>query len=302
MPEPEVLDRDNETETPAADTHVLSLRRPDIPVTLSELAALKGEAVEVIEARVQVLATLRKAAIRATSPEDWLLFKAPEEQGGQIVGYLQDCGADRVRDLYGIEVFGISSPEKVPGQQPGEFMYLISGSGRCKLTRQIVEQIEGGRSSTDDFCRGKSGADLELAVRKAARANLDGNVTRELAGMKSVPVAELKFAWEGTTKRVEQCRHGRGFGTRAERLGAKPRQEGEAIEAPICEICGATAKYVPAGKTREGKSYPAFWGCPKRESHPHHDGKAQDWSIKDDAWRKQLAERSQLEREPGAEG
>ena len=77
------------TETIPADA--LTLRRPDIPVTLSELAALKGEALEVVNARVQVLETLRKAAIRMTSPEDWLLFKSPDDQGGQIVGYLQDA-------------------------------------------------------------------------------------------------------------------------------------------------------------------------------------------------------------------
>ena len=120
------------------------MRHPGIPVTLSELAALKGEAIEVIAARVQVLETLRRAAIRATSPEDWLLFRAPEEQGGQIVGYLQDCGADRVRDLYGIEIFDISKPEKVVGNDPAVFHYLISGSGRCKLTRQILEADRGG--------------------------------------------------------------------------------------------------------------------------------------------------------------
>jgi hypothetical protein len=149
------------------ETEALALRKPATPVTLSELAALKGEAVEIIEARVLVLETLRKASIRATSPEDWLLFKSPDEQGGQIVGYLQDCGCDRVRDLYGIEIFEVSKPEKVVGNEPGVFHYLITGSGRCKLTRQVVEAMEGGRSSTDDVCRGKSGAELELLVRKA---------------------------------------------------------------------------------------------------------------------------------------
>src|SRR5262249_21362077 len=184
------------TDDPVVDTPstALELRRPDTPLTLSDLAALKGEAVEIIEARIQVLETLRKAAIRATSPPDWLLFKSPEEQGGQIVGYLQDCGADRVRDLYGIEIFNVSKPEKVVGNDPAIFHYLITGSGRCKLTRQVLEEVEGGRSSTDDFCQGKSGLDLELAVRKAARANLDGNITRELAGMKSVPTEAIAAA------------------------------------------------------------------------------------------------------------
>jgi hypothetical protein len=243
------------------DTQALALRKPETPVTLSELAAMKGEAVEIIEARVLVLETLRKASIRATSPEDWLLFKAPEEQGGQIVGYLQDCGCDRVRDLYGIEIFGISKPEKVVANEPGVFHYLITGSGRCKLTRQVVEEMEGGRSSTDDFCKGKTGAELELAVRKAARANLDGNITRELAGMKSVPLDDIKRAWEGTPKLVDHCRKGRGFGTRDERLGGRSEKAPD-VDPPVCPHCGTKGAYRP-GKDGRG----AFYGCPKYQSH-----------------------------------
>lgn len=240
---------------------LIRLRHPGAPTTITELATLKGGAVEVIEARVTVLETLRRASIRATSPADWLLFKSPEEQGGQIVGYLQDCGADRVRDLYGIEIFDVSRPEKVSGQDPLVFTYLISGSGRCKITGQILENVEGGRSSTDDFCRGKTGIELELAVRKAARANLDGGITRELAGMKSVPVADIEAAWVGTTKKIADCRRGRGFGTAGERLGARSEKAPD-VDPPICPHCGST------GVFREGKNgRPGFYGCPKYKTH-----------------------------------
>jgi hypothetical protein len=251
---PDVVDDDDPAEA-------LELRHPGVPVTLGELAARKGEAVEIIEARIQVLETLRRASIRATSPADWLLFKSPDEQGGQIVGYLQDCGADRVRDLFGIEVFGVSKPEKVVGVDPKIFHYLITGSGRCKLTRQVLEEVEGGRSSTDDFCKGKEGLDLELTVRKAARANLDGNITRELAGMKSVPVDDLTAAWAGTSKKVEDCRRGRGFGTRDERLGARTEKAPD-VDPPICPHCQSKGQYRPAKGTRG-----AFYGCPKWEKH-----------------------------------
>lgn len=237
------------------------IRSPQTPTTINDLAALKGEALEVIEARVQVIETLRRASIRATSPADWLLFKSPEEQGGQIVGYLQDAGADRVRDLWGIEIFGISAPEKITGNDPAVFHYIIRGSGRCKLTRQVLEEVEGGRSSTDDFCRGKTGADLELSVRKAARANLDGGITRELAGMKSVPLAEIEEAWKGTPKKIADCRRGRGFGTHEERLGARSTKAPD-VDPPICPHCGTV------GAFREGKNgRPGFYGCPKYQSH-----------------------------------
>jgi hypothetical protein len=273
------------TETIPADA--LTLRRPDIPVTLSELAALKGEALEVVNARVQVLETLRKAAIRMTSPEDWLLFKSPDDQGGQIVGYLQDAGADRVRDLYGIEIYGVSRPEKVAGGDPQTFHYLITGSGRCKLTRQVVEEMEGGRSSTDDFCKGKTGADLELAVRKAARANLDGGITRELAGMKSVPLADLQEAWTGTKKRIEQCRQGRGFGTRDERVGGRSEKAPD-VDPPVCPHCGSKGVYRPAKNNRS-----AFYGCPNYGKHPD-----QRFIVNATDWERQQREKNGAPAEP----
>lgn len=281
------------------------LRRPDVPVTLTELAALKSGAIEVIDARWQIVATLRKASIRLTSPEDWLLFKSPEEQGGQVVGYLQDCGADRVRDLWGIEIHSISKPEKIVGNDPAVFHYLITGSGRCKLTRQELEEVEGGRSSTDDFCKGKAGVELELAVRKAARANLDGNITRELSGLKSVPIDELREAWVGTKKVVESCRKGRGFGTRDERVGGRSANAPN-VDPPVCPHCGAKGVYRPAKGDRR-----AFYGCANWEQHK--DKKfivdAEKWIAEHQAKTAAASAAAPLTatdvnfgREPGAEG
>jgi len=261
--EPEVVN-----EPPVRD---LELRQPGVPTTLNDLAARKGEGVEIIQARQTILETVRRAAIRMTSPEDWVLYKSPEEHGGQTIGYLQDCGADRVRDLYGIEIFSVSVPEKVNGDQPGVFHYLIRGSGRCKLTRQILEEIEGGRSSTDDFCKDKKGIELELAVRKAARANLDGNITRELAGLKSVPIEEIEEAWKGTPKKTDRCRKGRGFGTAGERLGGSSGK-GPDVEPPKCGVCGAVAKFRD---TSDG----GFYGCPNYKTHADRK-----WSISAPKW------------------
>lgn len=256
--DPEILGPEREART---TDRTLALRRPDVPTSINELAALKGEAIEIVEARAQVLSTLRTAAIRATSPEDWLLFKAPEEQGGQIVGYLQDCGCDRVRDLYGINITNIHAPEKVTGADPGVFHYIVRGDGYCTITRQEIEGVEGGRSSTDDFCKDKTGVALDLAVRKAARANLDGNIVRELAGLASVPLPEIEAAWTGTHKKTERCRLGRGFGSRTERLGGRAESAPD-VDAPICPHCGATGAYRPAKGDRK-----AFYGCPKYQTH-----------------------------------
>lgn len=267
MADPEILDREETA---------LEVRHPGIPTTLNELALRKGEATEIIEARIRVLETARMAGIRATHPEDWLLFKAPDEQGGQVVGYLQDSGCERVRDIFGISISNVSQPEKIPGTSPGEFHYLVRGDGRCTLTAQAIEGIEGGRSSTEDFCRDKTGAALELAVRKAARANLDGQIVRELAGLAGVPIAELEAAWTGTHKKVERCRHGRGFGTKEERSGGN-RADVPNLVPPKCGVCGATAVYRTSARG-------GFFGCPDYKKH-----ESQRWSIDVKEWEKNPA-------------
>ena len=281
---------ENETKTidpEVVEDKIVEFRKPSVPVTLNDIAALKGEAQEIIEARIQVLESLRRAAIRATHPEDWLLFKAKDNR---VTGYLQDAGADRVRDLYGIEVFDISRPEKVMNLD-GSFMYLITGSGRCRFTMQTLEGVEGGRSSTDDFCKDRKGVDLELTVRKAARANLDGNITRELAGLKSVPVEELETVWKGTNKLTKNCHYGRGFGSGKERAGARVEDESGLADQqkPKCGLCGKVMSFRPAGKTSQGKAYGAFWSCSDYEVHKKSGESQNNYSVSDEDWRKSLA-------------
>jgi hypothetical protein len=219
----------------------LDVRHPAAPATLEQIAALGDGANEIVRARIQVLQTLRKASIQATSPEDWLLFHAVDRRTGQerTVGYLQDAGCDRVASLWGIEVFGIEKPERIMANDgTANFMYLILGSGRCSITGQTVEQMEGGRSSSDDFCKDERGTSLELKVRKAARANLDGNIVRELTGLKSVPLNELQAAWEGSHKDWNRCVKGRGYGSGQGAGTVSASTPDLSAPVPKCPQCG----------------------------------------------------------------
>lgn len=277
----------------------LELRRPTVPTTIAQLAMLKGEAIETMQLRAQVWEKAVTAAILATHPTDYVLFRDRE---GRVIAYLQDSGCERARNILGIEIFNVGTPQKIPGTAPGEFSYVISGWGRCHLTLQVVEAMEGGRGSLEDFCKGKSGAALELDVRKAARANLDGNIVRELSGLRNLPIEVLEQTWAGTTKRVDQCRKGRGFGTFAEREGVATTTPGTPkIEAPTCGYCGAQAQYKPAGVSASGRAYEAFWRCPaKQQKHPETN-----WTLDDAQWRRELAQRAakaETERQPGEEG
>jgi hypothetical protein len=294
--DPEVLEPDTTTALERQQT-----RHPGIPITIGELAARKGEAVEIIDARITILETARKRAIRMTSPEDWILYKAKDER---ITGYLQDAGCDRIRDITGIEVFGVSAPERLVAADGQSFMYVITGNGRSKLTGQVVEHMEGGRSSTDDFCKDKTGQSLELTVRKAARANLDGNITRELAGLKSVPLDELKEAWKESTppKNWEHCHKGRGFGSQDERLGATRVGEPE-VDAPTCPHCKPVNGQPVKLKYRAGKDgREPFYGCPNYQTHPNAKViiNAAEWIAKQKAATPAVT--TTTDREPGAEG
>jgi len=241
------------------------IARPDVPVTLSELANQKSEALENIHARILILETLRRAAIRATSPEDWVRFRTKD---GVETAYLQDCGGQRVRDVFGIEITDVSEPVKLAGSSPGEYVYIIRGSGESRLTRQRVVDVEGGRSSIEDAFKDKSGPDQEYEVRKAARANLNGSITRELAGLKSVPVNDLDSAWTGTGKTSNRCPLGRGFGKR------EPRQNVTGLTVPICEVCQTPGELRPATDKRG-----AFYGCPNWKNH-----KDQKWIVPAELW------------------
>lgn len=243
----------------AARTLALQLRHPGVPITLEQLAALRGDAHDIVDARVTILETARRRAIRMTSPPDWILFKAPD---GAVTGYLQDVGCDRIRDVLGIEVFSVSDHERLTSADGASFVYIVRGNGRSLMTGRTVERMEGGRASTDEFCKGKTGAELDLAVRKAARANLDGGIVRRMAGLRSLPEAELIAAWEGTAKKVSDCHKGRGFGTFAERQGGA--QDGAPdIPPPKCPICRPPVDCRWKMGTRG-----AYYFCPQFSKHP----------------------------------
>jgi hypothetical protein len=293
-------------EAPAADaaTMAITLRNPGVPVTLDTLAAaLSGQAVEIIEARAAIIDTARRRAIRMTHPEDWVLHKSPD---GRITGYLQDSGCDRVRDIWGIEVFNVSQPQKVALAAGAAFMYLLSADGRSRLTMATVEGVEGGRPSDDPICKGKSGAELELLVRKSARANLDGRITRALTGLENVPIAELEAAWEGTPKQTQFCRAGHGFGTQDQRFGGA-REGTPDIEPPQCTVCAPVngqrvkLQYRPAKDGRQ-----AFYGCPNYTQHPQQKviENAADWIAGAPARAAAAAKAAQMKDKPesGANG
>lgn len=243
--EPEVVDD---------GPNALALRRPNVPVTATQLAAQGGEGVAIFNARAEILNTARSHAIRVTHPEDWVLYKSPDDR---TVGYLEDAGCERVRPIFSISIFDIEEPTKVLADDGKSFAIITRGRGRCGLTLDAVDGAEGIRESTDDFVKDLHGIKKEMRVRQASRANLDGRIVRELAGLGSVPVDELARVWQGTEKNVEHCRKGRGFGSQDERHGGT-KEGAPNVTPPECPHCKIPLVFRSAKKA---------WGCKNYESH-----------------------------------
>jgi len=262
-PAPDVDARDDD----APDNLMLS--RPDVPITIETLALRGADAVAILETRHKLIATARRGALLLTFGTDWVRELQPS---GVETEYLSDAGCQRVRGFLGVEIENVGELERIALPE-NAFLYVVSGDGFHKLTGQRLPRVEGGRASTERFCQDVYGAERELKVRKAARANLDGRITRSLAGLNAVPRTELEAIFKISGQRIEDCAKGHGFGSQDERVGGTRETEPD-VEPPTCGVCGKRAKYRPARGNRG-----PFYGCPDYEKHPDRK-----WTIDATAW------------------
>lgn len=262
--EPEIVDP-NEV--------AVDLRRPNVPVTVEEIAALgPDEADKIIRSRAQIITSLRKASIQQTRPSDWVLYK--DVRTGRVIAYLEDKGAQRIMPIWGIEVTDVTEPRRQNSEDGTSYAYSMIGHGVCHLTKQRVRSMEGVRYSTERFAQEQpDGLPRENAVKKAARANLEGRIVRNLAGLNGVPLDEL-ITVTGIADFEVKASKGRGYGTQAERQGAEIQQSDIAKEdEPVCPKSDDRnphrMNFVPGGVSKaSGKPYDAFWSCSKHKKNP----------------------------------
>ena len=237
--------------------------------TLAQLAKAGSAGVEIIKTRSKILQSLRSYSIKLTAPEDWVLHKDRE---GRTVGYLSDSGCKKIFSLWSIKIYNISK-EEIKDDNTGEFAYVYSADATCGITGSTLLNIEGIRTSSDKFIKAMeiSGIRLKMMVSKSARANLDGTAVRKLAGMEAVPVSELISVWGEPA--IERCRKGYGFGSTAEREGAELQLNGRPM--PKCEACGSEMRFIPAGVSKSGKEYSAFFSC--KNQNCKHTLRLSEW-------------------------
>jgi hypothetical protein len=243
-------------------------RRASVPATIYQLAELemqKGGGVSVAEAVDKIILSLRRAAIAQTMPDDWTLYK---NRDGRITGYLEDQGCKRITKLWRIEIYNFGPNERSPHwsqitDDTGEYAVQITADARCGWTGEELLSLTGTRYSTDDFAQQKpSGIQRLMAVAAGARANLDGNATRKLAGVEGVSVEELDECWKGSWKTSQMCNKGRGFGSANERAGGASKHGIDQADIPECDVCRIPLVWREGREGKEG-----FFGCRNWERH-----------------------------------
>ena len=289
------IDEDIEPEL-VEEEQALDLRRPDAPMTVEEIAALGEEqALAIINSRVQIIRTLRAESIRQTRPQDWLLFK--DINTGRVIGYLQDAGCQRIAPLWGVEVRNITSPKRENSEDGKSYAFTIMGDGFCSITQRSLLNIEGTRYSTEKYAeQHPEGIQREMAVKKAARANLEGTIVRGLTGLKNVPLQDLITA-SGIEKFEAMAAKGRGYGSQEQRAGSGASTEHgiDPADFPECDICRIPLLWRSGKDGKDG-----FFGCKNWESHKETK------VIVPLAKAKEMIENKRkpkaTSREPGAEG
>jgi hypothetical protein len=236
---------------------------------VDEVAALgRDEAEKVIAARDQIITSLRRASIKQTRPSDWVLNK---DRDGRVRAFLEDAGCQRLMPLWGIVVRNVTIPKRDNSEDGKEFAYTVIGDGYCTLTRQTVEAMEGTRYSTERYAQEKAeGIQREVAVKKAARANLEGRIVRNLAGLNNVPLDDL-IQITGDRDFEKKATHGHGYGSSSERRGAEADDHGIApADIPTCDACAGLPKPVASRmvfKKEMGKAKKPGWYCPNWKAH-----------------------------------
>ena len=191
---------------------------------------------EIVKRRAALLTTMRHAGIGDTDPQGWVLHKA---QDGSIVGIPGSAACTRLAKLYGIAVTrmrplddeGNFNPEEIPVKDGEEIEFRGFCDGRSAVTGEVIEQVEFSRRTDEQFIGRYDDMAARLGpwigdIRKSVGTGLRSKTVRILTGTGKVPYDQLKIAFEATSKNVDDCTQGHGFGTSGAR-GARKVAEPE---------------------------------------------------------------------------
>jgi hypothetical protein len=184
---------------------------------------------EQAEKRLDALVKIKKVALKATTPGDWV------DEGGKP--YLQSSGAEKVGRIFGIS-WRISEPKK---EELEGGHYAFTYTGEFLLWGAVITAV-GTRSSKDPFFKKyKYAGDerLELPpseidegdVKKSAYSNLLANGITRVLGIRNLTYADLKEYAEirqDQVTRVEFKKHGKAPSSSGEKRETRQPTNGGA--------------------------------------------------------------------------
>lgn len=190
----------------------------------SGLLDLEGAA-EQAQARVTALTILRNAAIGATKPIHWLLFK---NQQGMVFGRFNFAGAQRIGMVFGITVTP-KGPVRIVENHGKRKTAEIYGSATSVVLRLTFDNIRAYRIEGEDFLGrpaddvvrtyegGKSKTTVGVGDNdwlQSVQTALISKGVRLLSGLVTVTPEELGEVWGMSSEEViKSCAMGHGFST-----------------------------------------------------------------------------------------
>ena len=190
-------------------------------------------AVQIVQARIEGLQTIRRAAIAATGPQDWVLFRDRE---GHVSALLRASGAAKVAGYYGVVIRPRGDVVVRRGEDGGGKVAEIQVDAACAVLGTAICGLVASRHEGEQFT-GRDHATVGLEdLKKAAYTSALAKAVRILCGLSGVSLSDLATAWECSEESAEKrCYRGSGYGKSADRQPAArpaPRRDAPAHAEP----------------------------------------------------------------------
>lgn len=192
-----------------------TLTKPSGETTLM----LRPDVVDIVERRIEALDKIRIAAIKATHPSQWVLFRDKDKK---ITAYPGSGACVAIGQFYGISVLGASDVKIEVDDDTKLKSAVITGGAHCALTGQVIPGLRAVRTDKEQFVGRSSGIVGDADLKQSAFTLLQSKAVRILSGLTKVSIDTLAQAFGTTPDDVEQAASkGSGFGTSGDRAKAR---------------------------------------------------------------------------------
>lgn len=251
--------------------------------------ASQPDALQLIKTQEEILRQIRLASLRLTGPGDWVAMKQQGAADATATCLLRNSGARKIAHLWMVSVTaaqpttatGKFDPEITKGED-GEVQVTAWCEATSGLTGETI-QVTANRSNLEDFVG--RGVQKKFKDTLVGRADLKQSVhtalhtisVRNLAGMKSVPIADLI----AVNLKFDEITKGSGFGTGSDRGASAVTSEDD--KASRDKLRDEIMRRVGGDKAAARDLLKNISSGPNFDGFDSIDRLTKDWQIKN-AW------------------